>query len=51
MLIDNEISGFDFYINPQQTLTEDSPLKIQGNIVIDSIVFEFEFDLGLTDKL
>ena len=51
MVIDNEISGFDFYINPQQTLTEDSPLKIEGNIVIDSIVFEFEFDLGLTDKL
>lgn len=51
MVVDNEISGFDFYINPSQTLSEDSPLRIEGNIVIDDIVFSFEFDLGLTDKL
>lgn len=51
MLIDNEISGFDFYINPNQTLSKDNPLRIEGNIVADDIVFEFEFDLGLTDKL
>lgn len=51
MVVDDEISGFSFYINPSQTLSEDSPLKIEGNIVIDGIVFSFDFDLGLTDKL
>jgi hypothetical protein len=51
MIIDNEISGFDFYIDPQQVLAEDSPLLIKGQIVVDGIVFEFEVDLGLTDKL
>ncbi|QQV91580.1 sheath protein [Winogradskyella phage Peternella_1] len=51
MITDNEISGFDFYINPEQTLSEDDPLLISGQIVVDGIVFEFEVDLGLTDKL
>lgn len=51
MIKDNEISGFDFYINPKQVLSEDSPLKVKGNLVIDGIVFEFDVDLGLTDKL
>jgi hypothetical protein len=51
MITDNEISGFDFYINPNQTLSEDDPLSVKGQIVVDGIVFEFEVDLGLTDKL
>lgn len=51
MVVDDEISGFDFYINPNQQLSEASPLKLEGNIVVDDIVFEFDFDLGLTDKL
>ncbi|MBV7268373.1 DUF2586 family protein [Winogradskyella luteola] len=51
MITDNEISGFDFYIDPKQVLGEDSPLKVKGKIVTDDIVFEFEVDLGLTDKL
>ncbi|CDF80572.1 conserved hypothetical protein (DUF2586) [Formosa agariphila KMM 3901] len=51
MITNNEISGFEFYINPKQTLSEDTPLKVTGHIVVDAIVFEFEVDLGLTDKL
>lgn len=51
MITDNEISGFDFYIDPKQVLAEDSPLKVKGQIVVDGIVFEFDVDLGLTDKL
>lgn len=51
MVTDNEISGFDFYINPKQVLAEDSPLQVKGQLVVDGIVFEFEVDLGLTDKL
>lgn len=51
MITDNEISGFDFYINPKQVLSEEQPLKIKGNLVVDGIVFEFDVDLGLTDKL
>lgn len=51
MITDNEISGFDFYINPKQVLSENSPLNVKGNIVVDGIVFQFELDLGLTDKL
>ncbi|WP_435135720.1 DUF2586 family protein [Formosa sp. A9] len=51
MITNNEISGFEFYINPKQVLSEDTPLKVTGHIVVDAIVFEFEVDLGLTDKL
>jgi hypothetical protein len=51
MIVDNEISGFDFYINPKQTLAEDSPLQIKGNLAVDGIVFDFEMNLGLTDQL
>ncbi|MFY0714125.1 hypothetical protein J1D01_10640 [Seonamhaeicola sp. NFXS20] len=51
MITDNEISGFDFYINPKQVLAEDSPLKVKGQILVDGIVFEFEVDLGLTNEL
>lgn len=51
LVIANEISGFDYYINPKQTLGEDDPLQIRVRLVVDGIVHEFEIDLGLTQNI
>lgn len=51
MVIDDEISGFAIYIDPNQYLSEDDPLKIKAQIVKDDIVHEFEVDLGYTQKI
>lgn len=47
----DEISGFSVYINPQQVLSESSPLMVQAQVVADDIVHEFEVDLGLTKQV
>jgi len=51
MIIDDEISGFDIYIDPNQYLSEDDPLKIKAQVVKDDIVHEFEVDLGYTQQI
>lgn len=51
LVVADEISGFDVYIDPKQVLSESAPLKIKAQIVADEIVHEFEVDLGLTDKI
>lgn len=51
MLADDEISGFDFYINPKQIVNDESPVTGKAQIVADGIVHEFEIDLGLTNQL
>lgn len=50
MMIDDEISGFEVYINPKQYLNNDEPLKVKVRIVKDDIVHEFDVDLGLVNK-
>lgn len=51
MIIDDEISGFDFYINPKQIVNDESPVTGKAQIVADGIVHEFEIDLGLTNQI
>lgn len=51
MLADDEISGYKVYINPEQIVNSDSPVKIQAQVVMDGIVHEFEVALGLTNSI
>lgn len=51
MVATGEISGVDIYINPEQSVSDDSPLKIKGQILFNDILHEMDFDLGLTNKL
>jgi hypothetical protein len=46
MVTAGEISGFDVYVNPEQALISETPLKVTGEIVYNGIVFAFDFDLG-----
>jgi len=51
MEIADEISGKAVYINPKQIITETTPLVVKAKVVIDGIVFEFDVDLGLANKI
>lgn len=48
---DDEISGFDFFIDRKQIVVDETPVKGKVKIVIDGIVHEFDIDLGLTKSL
>ena len=51
MVASGEISGVAIYIDPQQTISDDSPLVVKGKVVFNDIIHEMSFDLGLTNKL
>lgn len=51
MVIANEISGYQVYIDPKQLPTELVPLKVQALVVKDGIVHEFDVDLGMTNSI
>ncbi|SHH75077.1 DUF2586 family protein [Flavobacterium johnsoniae] len=51
MVIDDEISGFEIYINEKQIVTDTAPAKVQATIVMDGIVHEFELAVGLTNNI
>lgn len=46
-----EISGFEVFIDHKQYLSESSPVKVAIRVVYNGVVYEFDVDLGLTDKL
>lgn len=46
-----EISGHAIYIDPKQDISNDTPLKVKGQLVFNNIIHEMDFDLGLTNKL
>jgi hypothetical protein len=46
-----EISGASIYINPAQSVSDDSPLQVKGQVLFNDILHAMEFDLGLTSKL
>lgn len=46
-----EISGVSVYIDPSQSVSDDSPLIVKGNVLFNDILHAMEFDLGLTNKL
>jgi hypothetical protein len=47
----NNIDGKDLYINPAQSPSETTPLKVKGMVQVGDVVHEFDVDLGLTNKL
>ncbi len=49
MVSANNIDGLDIYINPAQTVGEDSPLSVKGMLTVGQVVHEFDVDLGLTN--
>jgi hypothetical protein len=51
MMAADEISGYEVVIDRTQILIDETPLKVAGQIVANGVVFSFEFDLGLTDKI
>lgn len=51
LVSDDEISGFEVYIDASQTVNSTQPVKISAKVVSDGIVHEFEVALGLTNSL
>ncbi|MEH0008014.1 MAG: DUF2586 family protein [Flavobacteriales bacterium] len=51
MVIAEELSGFDVYIDPMQITDPDKPLKVKIQGVADGVVHAFEVDLGHTQKI
>lgn len=51
MMIANEISGYGVYINPKQSVAEDTPLKVKIRVVTDDILHGIEGEIGLTKNL
>ncbi|UGU15211.1 DUF2586 domain-containing protein [Sinomicrobium kalidii] len=51
MEADDEISGFEVYIDPEQVVNDEAPVQVKAKIVADGIVHEFEIDLGLTNDI
>jgi hypothetical protein len=51
MLSAGEISGHAVYVNPEQDISNDTPLNVKGQLVFNNIIHEMSFDLGLTNKL
>jgi len=51
MVSSEEISGKSIYINPEQNLSDGTPLNVKGQVVFNDIIHEMSFDLGLTSKL
>ena len=51
MVIAEELSGFDVYIDPMQYTDSDKPLKVKIQGVKDGVVHAFEVDLGYRQKI
>lgn len=51
MIADDEISGYEVYINPQQIVNSTAPVKVKASIVADGIVHAFEVAVGLTNSI
>jgi hypothetical protein len=51
MIAQRNITDMSIFIDPAQTVNEDTPLKVSGWLQIKDIVHEFSVDVGLTNKL
>ncbi len=51
MVTDNEISGFETYIEQKQVVNSTNPVKVKLTIVADGIVHEFDVAVGLTNNI
>lgn len=50
MVSDDEISGFEVFIDPNQIVSGTAAVKVKALVVADGIVHEFEVALGLTNS-
>ena len=51
MVVTGEISGYAVSIDPKQTVTEQTPLKVKIRLVPDDILHAIEGEIGLTSNL
>ncbi len=51
MVADDEISGYEVYINSQQIVNSTNPVKVKASVIADGIVHAFEVALGLTNSI
>jgi hypothetical protein len=51
MVGNDDISGFDVFIDPSQIVNSTDAVKVKASIVADGIVHEFEVALGLTNSI
>lgn len=51
MVTDDEISGFETFIDYQQVVNSTAPVKVNASVVADGIVHEFEVAVGLTNNI
>lgn len=51
MIADDEISGYDVFVNPEQIVNSTQPVVVKASVVADGIVHEFEVALGLTNNI
>lgn len=51
MLIDDEISGFEVYIDPKQVVNNTSPVQVKVTIAADGISHSFLVAVGLTNSI
>lgn len=51
MVTDNEISGFETYIEQKQVVNSTNPVKVKLTIVADGIVHSFDVAIGLTNNI
>lgn len=50
MVSDDEISGFEVFIDPKQIVSGTAAVRVKASVVADGIVHEFEVALGLTNS-
>ena len=51
LVANDEISGFEVYIDPAQVVNSTQAVKVKAMVVADGIVHEFEVSLGLTNSI
>lgn len=51
MVSDDEISGYEVSINPEQVVSATEPVVVKASVVADGIVHEFDVAIGLTNQI
>lgn len=48
---DDEISGIDLYINPEQQISKSNPLVVKLGIIVDGILYGMDVEVGLQNQV
>lgn len=51
MVSEDEISGYEVSINPEQIVSSTEPVVVKASVVSDGIVHEFDVAIGLTNQI